>query len=146
MDVTIRRIGNSLGVIVPRPLLAAWGVGEGDKLAAGPAGIAPRHGTRNAQHALDVVKRSIAIEVVRRHSTGEIRERSLENLRRWKRRGVWPKAYEEWQRLLEKGDDGALLQAMLGTDERANRLRQSMPYAGMLPRDVVERLNEEAAR
>jgi hypothetical protein len=30
MRLAIRRIGNSLGVIVPRSALAAWGVGEGD--------------------------------------------------------------------------------------------------------------------
>jgi hypothetical protein len=33
---------------------------------------------------------------------------------------------------------------MLGRDERANRLRQSPPYVGLL-RDEVAKLNEEAA-
>lgn len=35
--------------------------------------------------------------------------------------------------------------SMLGRDERSNRLRQSPPYVGMLPREEVRRLNEEAA-
>lgn len=34
---------------------------------------------------------------------------------------------------------------MLGRDERANRLRQSPPYVGLLPREAVRKLNEEAA-
>ena len=146
MDLVLRRIGNSLGIIIPRHLLDAWGLGEGGVLHATPAGIAPPRATRNAQQALDEIKRAIAVEVVKRHPPQDIRERSLENLARWKKQGVWSKAYDEWQALLRSGDDGDLLEAMLGFDHRANRLRQSMPYAGMLPRDVVERLHEEAAR
>lgn len=146
MDLTVRRIGNSLGVIVPRSTLEQWGVGEGDRLELTGSGIRPPKRPRNAQQALDELKRSIAIEVVRRHAPDEIRQRSRRNLRRWKAAGVWSKAYEEWLRIIDGGDDGELLKAMLGRDERANRLRQSMPYAGMLPREVTERLNEEAAR
>jgi len=32
---------------------------------------------------------------------------------------------------------------MLGRDERANRLRQSPPYVGLLPREQVKQLNQE---
>ena len=32
MKVDVRKIGNSLGVILPRPVLESWGVGEGDQL------------------------------------------------------------------------------------------------------------------
>jgi antitoxin component of MazEF toxin-antitoxin module len=145
MDVTVRRIGNSLGVIVPRSLLDQWGVGEGDRLEVTASGIRPRQ-RRNAQELLDELKLSIALEVVRRHSPEEIRLHSRKNLRRWKASGVWSKAYEEWHDIIESGDDGELLKAMVGRDERANRLRQSMPYPGMLPREVTQRLNEEAAR
>ena len=45
----------------------------------------------------------------------------------------------------ERGSDEALYGAMVGADDRGNRLRQSPPYAGMLPRDVLERLREEIA-
>jgi antitoxin component of MazEF toxin-antitoxin module len=145
MDLTVRRIGNSLGVIVPRSILDQWGVGEGDRLEITASGIRPRQ-RRNAQELLDELKLSIALEVVRRYSPEEIRTRSGKNLRRWKASGVWSKAYEEWHHIIEGGDDGKLLKAMVGRDERANRLRQSMPYTGMLPREVVQRLNEEAAR
>ena len=146
MDLVVRRIGNSLGVILPRVLLDAWGLGEGGKLKAGPGGIhAPRPAV-NAQEALDRLKRAIAFEVVRRHSPGAIRRHSLANLSRWKSQGTWSTAYDEWRGILASRDDGELFKAMLGADERANRLRQSMPYAGLLPREVVERLNEEATR
>ena len=47
---------------------------------------------------------------------------------------------------MEGEDDGALFAAMLARDERSTRLRQSAPYVGLLPREVVEALNEEATR
>ena len=42
-------------------------------------------------------------------------------------------------------NDGQLFEAMLGRNEHSNQLRQSPPYVGLLPREVVRRLNEEAA-
>jgi len=76
----------------------------------------------------------------------EIRAKSLANLRRWNEAGVWVSAYDEWDAIMRDRDDGVLFSAMLGRDERATRLRQSMPYAGLLPRDEVRRINEKAAR
>jgi len=38
-----------------------------------------------------------------------------------------------------------LFAVLLGRDEHSNQLRQSPPYVGMLPREEVTRLNEEAA-
>ncbi len=32
---------------------------------------------------------------------------------------------------------------MISRDDRSNRLRQSMPYVGLLPKDVVEALREK---
>lgn len=145
MDVSLRRIGNSLGIIIPRTVLEQWGVGEGDRLEVTASGIRPRQ-RRNAQDVLDELKLSIALEVVRRFAPEDIRRRSRKNLARWKAAGAWSQAYEEWLDILDSGDDGELLRAMVGRDERANRLRQSMPYAGMLPKEVTRRLNEEAAR
>ncbi len=58
---------------------------------------------------------------------------------------MWNSAYGEWKELLEHADDGKLFAALLGRDQNSNRLRQSPPYVGMLPRDEVRRLNEEAA-
>jgi hypothetical protein len=52
--------------------------------------------------------------------------------------------YAEWQEILESATDGELFAAMLGRDENSNRLRQSPPYVGLLPREVVRILNEEA--
>jgi len=80
-----------------------------------------------------------------RGSPNAIRAHSLANLHRWREAGAWVSAYDEWADILRSGDDGALFAAMLGRDERANRLRQSPPYVGLLPRDEVAKLNEEAA-
>jgi antitoxin component of MazEF toxin-antitoxin module len=145
MKLTLRRVGNSLGVILPKDALDKWGLGEGDQLHLTERGIQPplRGGFSTAQ--LDEHKRRLAAAVVSRFTAKHIRAHSLGNLHRWKKNGVWNSAYGEWKRLLEETDDGELFAVILGRDERSNQLRQSPPYVGMLPREEVRSLNEEAA-
>jgi antitoxin component of MazEF toxin-antitoxin module len=145
MKLTIRRVGNSLGVILPRSVLDAWGLGEGHMLEVTRRGIRPPVCAGSSHEELDELKRGLALAVVRRFTPQEIRAQSLANLHRWKSQGSWVSAYDEWQELIARGDDGELFAAMLGHDERANRLRQSPPYVGLLPREEVRKLNEEAA-
>jgi antitoxin component of MazEF toxin-antitoxin module len=144
MKVAVRRIGNSLGVIVPKPVLESWGVGEGDELRLTARGIHPvaRRGLSHA--ALDELKRSIALAVVRQFTPREIRAQILANLHRWRRQGAWVSAYDEWQDIVARGDDGELFATMLGRDDNAVRLRQSMPFVGLLSQADVRRLHEEA--
>ena len=144
MKILLRRIGNSLGVIVPKVVLDEWGLAAGDCLELSSHGIRPPT-TRNRHDRLDEFKRSVALEVVRRSSVDEIRRRSRENLERWRANGVWCSAYDDWRKLIEGGDDGKLFAAMIGQDQEANRLRQSPPYMGILPHAVLEKLREEAA-
>ena len=146
MKLTIRRIGNSLGIIIPKRTLEAWGVREGDQLEVTERSIRPlATGRRSLHEALDEHKRNLAVAVAARFTANQIRAHGLANLHRWKKTGAWVSAYAEWQQILEGGDDGELFAALLGRDEWSNRLRQSPPYVGMLPRDEVRRLNEEAA-
>lgn len=144
MKLPLRRIGNSLGVIIPRTTLDAWGVGEGDPLELTERGIRPPS-RRHAHDELDLLKRRIALAVVDHFSPRQFRAQILANLHRWKRSGAWVSAYDEWQQIAQSEDDGALYAVMLGPDERATRLRQSAPYVGLLAREEVERLNDEAA-
>jgi antitoxin component of MazEF toxin-antitoxin module len=144
MKVALRRIGNSLGVIVPRVILRSWKVAEGDTLHVSAEGIFPPN--RLASHErLDDQKRRLAAAVASRFTPREIRAHALANLHRWRQSGAWVAAYDEWKQILAHDDDGALFAAMLGRDEHATRLRQSAPYVGMLPRDEVQRINEETA-
>ena len=145
MKLELRRIGNSLGVIVPKQALQSWGVGEGDYLELGERGIRPASKAGSWHEALDELKRLLSVAVVRRCTPQEIRAQSLANLYRWKSQGVWVSAYDEWTEILQKGDDGALFAAMLGRDDNAIRLRQSMPYVGLLSQAEVKRIYEEAA-
>lgn len=145
MKVTIRRIGNSLGVIVPRAILQKWGVGEGDALDLTARGIRPVTHRGLSHPALDELKRSIALAVVRQFTPKEIRAQILANLHRWRRQGAWVSAYDDWQEIAERGDDGELFAAMLGRDDEATRLRQSMPFVGLLSQEEVRRLHEEAS-
>ncbi len=146
MKLAIRRIGNSLGVIIPRTALEAWGIREGDALELTERGIRPAaQGAGFSHRTLDELKRSIALAVLRRFTAREIRAQILANLHRWKSQGTWVPAYGEWQDLANREDDSALFAAMLGRDERAVALRQSMPFVGLLSQDEVRRLHEEAA-
>jgi len=145
MRLAVRAIGNSLGIIIPKSTLAAWGVGKGDLLEIAGHCIRPIERRTLSQDALDELKRRIAAAVTAHHSAHEIRAHGLANLHRWRKAGAWVSAYDEWRQLLEHGDDGELFAAMLGRDERSNRLRQSPPYVGLLPRAEVSRLNEEAS-
>ena len=146
MNIVIRKVGNSLGIIIPKSVLDSWKVGEGDHLNVSPGGISPPPRGSTAQDALDELKRKLAAAVTASFAPRQIRAHSLANLHRWRKRGVWVSAYGEWQKIMEGADDGELFAAMLGRDERSTRLRQSAPYVGMLPRADVERLNEEAGR
>ena len=145
MKLLVRRIGNSLGVILPKPTLEAWGVDEGDHLDLTERGIRPAARGGFSTEQLDEHKRRLAAAVVSRFTAQHIRAHGLGNLHRWKANGVWNSAYGDWKRVLERADDGELFALILGQDERSNQLRQSPPYIGMLPREDVRRLNEEAA-
>jgi len=145
VKLVIRRVGNSLGVIVPKATLDEWGLGEGKSLELVGRCIRPPTSVERGHNALDELKRAIALAVVTRCTANQIRAQSLANLHRWKASGFWVSAYNEWRTLLETADDGELFATMLGRDERSNRLRQSPPYVGLLPRDEVRRLNEEAS-
>lgn len=145
MKIRVRRVGNSLGVLIPKATLESWGVGEGDELELSGHSIRPPVRGGFSHQQLDELRRSIALAVVRRHTAREIRAQILANLHRWRHRGVWGRAYEEWEGIASASDDGRLFAAMLGRDEEAVRLRQSAPFVGLLPKEEVRRLNEEAA-
>jgi antitoxin component of MazEF toxin-antitoxin module len=145
MNVTVRRIGNSLGIIIPKRILESWSVNEGDQLVVTDHDIRPPQRKGSARELLEEHKRRLAAAVTSHFGAREIRARILANLYRWKQQGAWVSAYDEWQAIAEGGDDGALFAAMLGRDERSTRLRDSAPYVGLLPRSEVKKLNEEAA-
>jgi antitoxin component of MazEF toxin-antitoxin module len=144
MKLTIRRVGNSLGVILPKIALDEWNVGEGDFLELTERNIRPPARGGLSHQALDELKRSFAVAVVRDFTARQIRAQMLANLHRWRNQGTWGPAYDEWLDIAQSEDDGALFAAMLGRDDNAARLRQSMPFVGLLSRKEVRKLNEEA--
>lgn len=63
----------------------------------------------------------------------ELVNAALENLDRWeRRRGVQP-ALSEWRSLLQATELPELLELLIEDSERADRLRQSSPFKGILP-------------
>ena len=63
MKTTLRRIGNSLGIIIPKAILASWKLREGDALHISAEGIFPKRRPSKSQ-ALDDQDRRIAAAVV----------------------------------------------------------------------------------
>ncbi len=98
-------------------------------------------GRQNAQSQLDSFKLELAQAVLRAVDMATLRRRSLANLERWRENGSWCSAFAEWQELMASGSDAEVVAAMTGSDETANRLRQSAPYVGLLPRKSAEHLN-----
>jgi antitoxin component of MazEF toxin-antitoxin module len=145
MKIALRRIGNSLGVLLPKATLDAWGLSEGDSLLLTESGIRPPARGGFTHQELDEHRRVLALAVIRKFTPREIRAQILANLSRWKGQGVWGGAYEEWSQIAATADDGGLFAAMIGRDENAVRLRQSAPFVGLLPKEDVRKLNEEAA-
>src|SRR5579872_4954273 len=143
MRVTLRRIGNSLGVILPKATLEAWDVSEGDELELTERSLHPQKYGGFSHQELDYLRLAISFAVVRNCTPREIRAKSLANLHKWKRQGVWVTAFDEWRKIVSSDDDGWLYAAMLGRDEDSTRLRQSMPYVGLLPQTELRKLYEE---
>lgn len=98
----------------------------------------------NNQHdSLDHMKHRISCEVLSRFPLSTIRDRSRENLKRWFDQGTWGQPYDEWMKIIDSNDDLALISRMVGLDEDSNRLRQSMPYVGMLEQSLVRNIHLE---
>lgn len=144
MRSVVRKVGNSLGVLIPIGIARRWGIGHGDFLEIDENGIRPLPTGENAQTRLDHLKLEIGVRVLGAYDLAEIRAQALANLARWEESGVTGVAYQEWKKILRSADDHALIQAMIGKSEDSNRLRQSMPYTGMLPQDEVRGLREKA--
>jgi antitoxin component of MazEF toxin-antitoxin module len=145
VKIPLRRVGNSLGILIPKATLDAWGLGEGDAMELSERGLRPSRRGGFMHQELDELRRAMALAVVRQFTPNQIRAQMLGNLRRWKGQGVWGAAYEEWRGIAEGKNDGELFAAMLGHDENAVRQRQSAPFVGLLPKEQVRKLNEEAA-
>jgi len=145
MKIPLRRVGNSLGVLIPKTTLDSWGLHEGDSLTLSEQGLRPPAKGGFAHQDLDEHRRAISFAIVRRFTPREIRAQVLANLYRWRDQGVWGEAYREWQEIAEDQDDGRLYSVMLGRDENAVRLRQSSPFVGLLPKDELRKINEETA-
>ncbi|MBK8761716.1 MAG: hypothetical protein IPM03_15075 [Sulfuritalea sp.] len=99
-------------------------------------------GRQNAQSLLDSLKLEMAQAVLEEVDMATLRRRSLENLERWRENGSWCSAFAEWQELMASGSDAEVVAAMTGSDETANRLRQSAPYVGLLRTTMLEAIRE----
>lgn len=59
----------------------------------------------------------------------------LNNLERWRRRGVDCDDFTVWTNLLD-GPPHGIIQALTSVSEEAVRLRQSSPFAGLIPEET----------
>jgi len=62
-------------------------------------------------------------------------EFGLENIKRWQQQGVDCEDFRNWEEIL-RFDPQRLLEILCGAGEEAVRLRQSSPFAGLIPEDI----------
>jgi prevent-host-death family protein len=98
---------------------------------------------RNSHDVLDAIKHKISCEVLAMFPVREIKMRAKANIDRWRANDAGDPVYDEWYAIIEDADDTKMIAAMVGLSETSNRLRQSFPYVGMLPKPMVRKLNEE---
>jgi hypothetical protein len=94
----------------------------------------------NAQDLLDRTKLLMSRAILEQANLNAIRDTSLANLQRWKSRGVWCSAYDEWTVLMTSGRNEDILAAMTGLDKNSNRLRQSPPYVGIISQEARQHI------
>lgn len=75
-------------------------------------------------------------------------ETARNNLRRWlaEAGGAALPAHLEWQAILDREPLDRILEILRADTEEARRLRQSMPFAGVLTADERRRIFEEHAK
>ena len=100
----------------------------------------------NKQTQLDIIKHQLACEVVERFSIAEIKARSQANIERWRSQGTYGQAYADWEEIIDDPDDLRMIAAMVGMSQRANQLRQSPPYVGMLDQILVRKYYDQGER
>jgi hypothetical protein len=83
---------------------------------------------------------AVAQTILERFSLQEVRQKSLENLSRWKAQGTWSGYYDEWMRLMLNGSDTEVITTMTSSDDMASRLRGASPYPGLLDEETVRAL------
>lgn len=92
---------------------------------------------RNPHLLLDDRKLWVAQAVLKAAELPIIRAKSLSNLERWKAKGTWGQVYDEWWEIMTNATDEYLIDIMTGEYDEANRLRQSMPYTGIIDEETL---------
>src|SRR5258708_24924747 len=86
MKVPLRRIGNSLGVLLPKAPLDTWGLSEGDALDLTERGLRPPPRGGFLHQELDELTPSIPPPNLRGFPPRHVSKQILPNLHRWERR------------------------------------------------------------
>lgn len=74
-----------------------------------------------------------------RQEPGEVIQFGLKNLERWRQQGVECDDFKVWTNLLFTPSFG-LVEALTGASEEAVRLRQSSPFAGLIPEETRRKI------
>lgn len=95
---------------------------------------------RNSHLLLDDRKLWVAQAVLDAADLKTIRAKSLSNLTRWRSKGTWGPVYDEWWQIMTNASDVVLIHIMTSQGDEPNRLRQSMPYTGLLSQETLRRI------
>jgi hypothetical protein len=92
---------------------------------------------RKNQHVLlDELKLWLSQATLSLADLKTIRAKSLSNLQRWRAQGTWGPVYDEWWELMTHASDDHVIGIMTGNGDEPNRLRQSIPYTGIVDEET----------
>jgi hypothetical protein len=91
---------------------------------------------RNLHLLIDDRKLWMAQAVLEVADLPTIRATSLSNLERWKAQGTWFPVYDQWWEIMAHAGDDEIIHIMTGEGDEPNRLRQSMPYTGIIDEET----------
>lgn len=95
---------------------------------------------RNDHLLLDDMKLWMSQAVLEMSDLPTIRAKSLSNLLRWRTKGTWGQVYDQWWQIMTRASDKEIIEIMVGAGDESNRLRQSIPYTGLMDEETRQRI------
>lgn len=80
------------------------------------------------------------MELEREEDINNDLQKALDNIARWRRQGVHCAIYDEWERIIRQGGWKAVRKLLLERTQRGTQMRQTDPFAGILPEEIVRKI------
>lgn len=80
------------------------------------------------------------MELERENERDNDLKKALDNIARWRSAGVHCAIYDEWERLIRCEGWKAARKLLLERTQRGTQMRQTNPFVGILPKEIVKNI------